>query len=565
VEFSYHNARFAALALPILLVACGGMGDGGESEADAVPEAERYGGTAVIGSAGNLQSMNALVSTDYNSNNIQRHMLFMTTVGYDENINPIPYLAERWDTVRVAGDSLELTFQIRRDVRWHDGQPTTAEDVLFTYERAIDPRTAFPNMSNFDLYSRHAELVDDYTFRVRLRPHSEFLDIWAQTAIMPKHILGDVPPGELIQHPFRFEPVGNGPFRFTRYVTDQEWIFEANPDFPEALGGRPYLDRIVYRYIPESTTLLTELQTGNVDLYIAPNPSDAALIDAGPDTELRVFPFRAYDYIGWNNRLPFFRDARVRRALTMAINREQIVEALRYGYGEVGRSPVTPVHFSFDRTDPETLLPYDTAGARRLLTEAGWTPGPDGILRNAEGTQFRFELITNAGNDVRRDITEIVQAQLRPLGIVVEPRLIEFTTMISTLQGSLDAQGRRQRDFQAVVGGWVVYFRHDDADILACRNLDGPYQYVGYCNPQVDALMDTLGVMMDREAARPLWKEYQRLLVQDSPYTILYYVERIGGVRTSLQGAVLDSRGETITAKDWWILPGQRRATAATP
>jgi peptide/nickel transport system substrate-binding protein len=553
-----------AVALIILGAACGG-GEGGGADASSVPEEERFGGTAVIGSAGNLQSMNGLVSTDNNSNNVQRHMLFMTTVAYDENINPIPYLAERWDTVRVAGDSLELTFHIRRDVNWHDGQPTTGQDVLFTYERAIDPLTAFPNSSNFDLYSRHAELVDDYTFKVRLRPHSEFLDIWAQTAIMPKHILGDVPPAELIQHPFRYAPVGNGPFKFGRYVTDQEWIFEANENFPEGLGGRPYLDRIVLRYIPESTTLLTEFMSGNVDVYIAPNPSDAAQIDADPNTELRVFPFRSYDYIAWNTRLPQFNDARVRRALTMAIDREQIVEAVRYGFAEVGRSSITPMHWSFDRNDPETLLPYDTAAARRMLAEAGWTPGPTGVLRNAQGVEFRFELMTNSENNQRRDITEIVQAQLRPLGIVAEPRLVEFTTMTATLQGSLDAQGRRQRDFDAVVGGWVVYFRFDDADILHCRNIDRPYQYVGFCNPRADVLIDTLGVILDREQARPLFREYQRLLVQESPYTVLYYVERIGGVRTSLQGAVLDTRGETVSAKDWWILPGQRRATSATP
>jgi peptide/nickel transport system substrate-binding protein len=549
-----RNTRYAGL-LGALLCACGGIEDrGGTSAADLVPEAERYGGTAVIGGIGDLQSMNGLVSSDYNSNNIQRHMLLMTTVAYDENIDVVPYLAERWDTVRVAGDSIELTFRIREGVRWHDGTPTTAEDVLFTYLRAIDPETAFPNVSNFDLYSRHADLVDQNTFRVRLRPHADFLDIWVQTPILPKHILGEVPPAELLQHPFRYEPVGNGPFRFLRRVPGQEWVFEANPDFPEALGGRPYLDRIVYRFVPESTTLLTELITGNVDVFLQPPPSMFPQIQSAAGVELRSWMFRQYEYIAWNTRLPTFRDARVRRALTMSINREEMLQAVRNGYGEIGRSSVTPAHWAYDPTDPETLLPYDTAAARQLLSEAGWTPGPDGILRDAQGNRFRFTLLTNAGNDVRRDVTEIVQAQLRPLGIVVEPRLIEFTTMTATLQGSLNAAGERVRDFEAVVGGWVVFFRQDDTDLLHCKRLNQPYQYVGYCNPRVDQLIDTLGVIMDREEARPLWREYQRLLVQESPYTVLFYPERMAGVRTRLQGAATDIRGETITAKDWWIL-----------
>jgi peptide/nickel transport system substrate-binding protein len=554
-----HPIRLALHGvLPLLTAAACGFDDRGASaSADRVPEEERYGGTAVIGGIGDLQSMNGLVSSDYNSNNIQRHMLFTTTVAYDENIDVVPYLAERWDTVRVAGDSLDLTFHVRRDVRWHDGTPTTAEDVLFTYQRAIDPLTAFPNRSNFDLYARQAELVDAYTFRVRLRPHSDFLDIWVQTPIMPRHILGDVPPAELLQHPFRYEPVGNGPFRFLRRVPGQEWVFEANPDFPEALGGRPYVDRIVYRYVPENTTLVTELLTGTIDVFLSPPNSMFQQIHNAAGVELRSWTFRQYEYIAWNTRLPQFRDPRVRRALTMAINREEMLEALRDGRGQVGRASVTPAHWAFDASDPETLLPYDPDAARALLAEAGWSPGPDGVLRDAQGNQFRFTLITNAGNDTRRDVTEIVQAQLRPLGIVVQPQLIEFTTMIATLQGSLAPSGERVRDFQAAVGGWVVFFRQDDGDILHCRTLHQPYQYVGYCNPRVDQLIDTLGVILDRDEALPLWREYQRLLVQESPYTVLFYPDRVAGVSLRLQGATMDIRGETVTARDWWLLRAQ--------
>jgi peptide/nickel transport system substrate-binding protein len=425
------NLRRSAASLGLLAVLGAGCDRGveaGASPADLVPEGERYGGTAVIGAIGDLQSMNGLVSSDYNANNIQRHMLFMTTVAYDDSIRIVPYLAESWDTVRVAGDSLELTFRIRQDVRWHDGTPTTAADVLFTFQRAIEPATAFPNISAFDLYSRRAELVDPHTFKVRLRPHAEFLDIWAQTAIMPEHILGPTTPAELIQHAFRYEPVGNGPFKFVRRVPSQEWVFEANAEFPAALGGRPYLDRIVYRVIPEATTLLTELLTGRVDFYLAPLPDMVDQIRSTPGVELRNWKFRQYEYIAWNTRLPMFSDPRVRRALTMAIDRQEMVDALRRGYGEVGHSVVTPAHWAYDPSDSETLIPHDPEGARRLLAEAGWTPGPDSILRDARGNRFTFSLMTNAENNTRRDITEIVQAQLRPLGIAVEPRLIEFVT-----------------------------------------------------------------------------------------------------------------------------------------
>jgi peptide/nickel transport system substrate-binding protein len=533
----------------------------GEGAAANVPDSLRYGGTAVIASYGDLQSMNALVASDFTSNSIMREMLFMPLVKYDEKLNVVPWLAASWDTARVAGDSLDLTFHLRRDVKWHDGQPTTAEDVKFTYERAIDPRTGFPNISAFQgFYSPRVVLVDPYTVRFRMRPHAEFLDIWYQTPIMPKHLLGSVPPEQLITHPFgTTAPVGNGPFRFVRRIPGQEWVFEANPAFSDSLGGRPYLDRIVYRNLPEQTTLLTELLTGRVDVYLGVNPAQAEQVKASRTAHLSATPFRQWVYIAWNTRLPMFSDARVRRALTMAIDRQAIVEALVHGYGEVGRASVTPAHWSYDPRDTLTLLPHDTAAARKLLTEAGWQDRDrNGVLEDAQGREFRFTLKTNQGNDLRKDITEIVQAQLRPLGIVVEPRLVEWNTLIRQLQGSATGRGAGTRDFEAVVNAWVDDFRKNDADILHSRNLTKPYQYVGYANTRVDSMIDTLNVIMDRQQAAPIWREYQRLLATEAPYTVLYYPQRLAGINRRLQGVKMDVRGDLSTVGKWWILPSER-------
>src|SRR5690606_33023551 len=140
-----------------------------------------------------------------------------------------------------------------------------------------------------------------------------------------------------------------------------------------------------------------------------------------------------------------------------------------------------------------------------------------------EGRPFRFTIITNAGNDLRRDMAEVIQAQLRPLGIVAEPRLVEWTTMINQLQGSLNAEGVREREFDAVISGWVNWEQKDDSGLLHSRSINGPYQYVGYANERVDELIDTLNLMVDRDAAKPLWSEYQHLVAQEAPYTVLYY------------------------------------------
>jgi peptide/nickel transport system substrate-binding protein len=547
------------LILSVLLAACDGAGRGEVDLGVEVAEADRYGGTVVIGTYGDLQPMNRFISSDYNTNMIQREMLFMPLVKYDENLDPYPWLAERWDTVRVAPDSLELTFRLRHDIRWHDGEPTTAHDLAFTYQRLQDPQTGFPNPAYFEYYHPEAVLLDDHTIRFRLRAHAEFLEPWYLTPAMPRHLLEDASPSEMMNHPFGTQqPVGNGPFRFVRRTPGQEWVFEANPDFPEALGGRPYLDRVVWRYIPEQTTLLTETLTGRVDFYMGPNPEHAARIDAARDVDLHSFTFRQWVYIAWNTRLPQFRDARVRRALAMAIDRQQIVDGLVHGYGHIGRGTITPGHWAYDGEDDRTLIPYDPDGARALLAEAGWTPGPDGILRDAGGTPFRFTLITNHGNETRKDILDYVQAQLRPVGVDVQPQLVEWVTMLAQLRGNLNPQGVREREFDAVVSSWVDAFRKDDADQIHSRALNMPYQYVGYSHPTADRLIDTVAVLMDREEARPFWREYERFIVQESPYTVLYFPDRLAAVRTRVRDVEMDARGELINITRWWMGPEDR-------
>jgi peptide/nickel transport system substrate-binding protein len=552
-------ALFSAFLFTTLAACVEGSADRADLESD-VPEAERYGGTVVVAATGDLQSMNALVSSDASSRSIQQEVLFMPLVQFDADLQATPWLAERWDTVRVAPETLELTFRLRRDVRWHDGAPTTAHDVLFTYERARDPRTAFPNRASFDLWSEQAEVVDSFTIRFRLRPHADFMAIWYETPIMPAHLLGDVDPAQLAQHPFGTSaPVGNGPFRFVRRVPNQEWVFEANPDFPDALGGRPYLDRLVYRVIPEQTTLLTELLTGRIDAYLAPNPAQTERIEAARGVHLLSSPYRQYNYIGWNTRLPLFQDARVRRALTLAIDRQALVDALLYGHGELGVSTSTPAHWSYDE-QRGLGLPHDAATARRLLREAGWEDrNGDGILQDPQGRPFRFTLVTNHGNDLRRDIGEIVQAQLRPLGIVVEPRTLEWNTLVTLLDGTVNEHGERERGFEAVISGWVTNFRKDDSAILHSRNLSGPFQETGFRNPRADLLMDSLAIIIDREQARPLWREYHQLLIEESPYTVLHYPRRLLAHRDRLRGVELDVRGDFISVRRWWIAPDARR------
>lgn len=518
------------------------------------PDDPRYGGTVVAGGIGELaDGMNAAVSTDYYATQHQQFVNLMTLIDYDADANPRPYLAESWE---LSPDGTSLTFRLRDDVYWHDGERTDAHDVAFTYEVVTDPLTTFPNAAFWDHYVKGAdgvEVVDDFTVVIHLEPHAEFLDPFRTVAILPEHLLGDVPHGELRVHPFGTQcPVGNGPFVFAEHRPQDRWIFEANPAFPEALGGRPFVDRYIYRSIPEETTLLTELLTENLDVYIRPAPDQAQAIIDNPSTHLLNFTFRNYVLVAWNSRRPQLADARVRRAITMGTNREEIVQAILQGYGRVANSSVPPFHWAFD-PDVAAAIDYDQEGARALLDEAGWQDRDgDGVRESADGTRLAFSIKYNDGNQRRQDIAEIMQSQLAQIGIEARPQVVEWVTLLSQINDPV------RRDFDGVVMGWVAEFKLDDMDLFHSERIDQPYAWSGTENPEIDRLLEAISRTVDRDRAKEIWAEYQSVLAEEQPYTFFFFPDQLDGINNRVRDLVMDARGEWVSVRHWYLDPASR-------
>jgi peptide/nickel transport system substrate-binding protein len=521
-------------------------------DAHPVPDDPRYGGTVVVGNYGEMgDGMNAAVSSDDSGRQHQQFVNLMTLIDYDERYEPRPYLAESWE---LAPDSTSITFHIRQDVLWHDGERTDAHDVAFMWETINDPVTGYPNVASLQYFVKGPEgfeVLDDFTIRLYMQPHPQFMDTFRSLAILPEHLLGDVPRDQLNQHPFGTQcPVGNGPFVFDSHRPQDRWVFTANPTFPEGLGGRPFVDRYVYRVITEQTTLLTELLTENVDVYTAPAPEQAPQILDDPNLELGVFVPRQYNFVGWNARRPQLADARVRRALTMGTDRERIVEAVVRGYGIVAHTGVPPFHWAYD---PSAIDPirYDPDGARALLDEAGWQDRDgDGVRESVDGTRLSISIKYNA-NQVRQQVAEIMQSQLAQIGVEVQPRLVEWTTLVDQMTSTA-------RDFDGVVMGWVVGFEIDDTDLFHSDRINEPLALSGTHNPDIDRLLEELRITADREVARPLWTEYQRLIVQEQPYTYFYFPDRLEGINKRVKGVVMDARGDWVNLKDWYLDPASR-------
>jgi peptide/nickel transport system substrate-binding protein len=504
---------------------------------DASP---RRGGTVVIAAGNDIDFANPLVSADALTNEILRYALFLPLVQYGPDLEFEPMLAESWEMI---GDTA-VVFRLRRDVAWHDGVPTTAHDVLFTFERARDPATGFTNADYFSHWTA-GEVVDSFTIRFRLEPHAEPLAGWPFAPVVPRHVLDTVPAAAMRQAAFNRQPVGNGPFRFVSRRANDRWIFEANPDFPAALGGPPLIDRLVLRVIPDNTAQVTEIRVGSVDLALRPSPDQVAEAAARPEIHAVVKPSRQFSFLVWNAQRPPLDDPRVRRALAMAIDRDRMLDGLRRGYGSPGVGPIMPFHWSWD--DGIRPVAFDPDAARALLEEAGIRDrSGDGRLQLEDGSAFRLEIKFPAGSDAWRDLSEAVRGDLARLGVAVTLRPLEATTLFGDLMSA-------ERRFEAALLGWSGDVRVDLRDTFHSRAASGPYQFASYRNPEVDALLDRAVVELDREAAAPIWRRVQRILRDEQPWTVLFYHTDAFLVRDRLNGLEMDIRGALVSLPRWWV------------
>ncbi|TCD48964.1 peptide-binding protein [Chlorobium sp. N1] len=557
----------------------GGRGHAGGSAMDS---------TLVLTSLGDADYLNPVIGASVTSSNIFSLIYpsllqseFDTTTGLlnymalEKQLRPSPdgttrktpkaALARTWT---MAPDHRAITYTLRNDAFWDDGKPIVARDFLFAYRLYADPVIASPRQQYLaELegaekgevdFRRALSAPDDTTLVFRFhKPVPEYLALFhTSLAPMPEHFWRNVKPAEFRNSPLNRKPLGAGPYRLQSWKAQQELVLRSNhrSNLPKP-GNIP---QISFRVVPDYTVRLAQLQTGAVDVVENIKPEDfAGLEHAKNPVDIKSVGLRVYDYVGWSNidrdeyrqhgRIvphPLFGSAPVRRALTMAIDRQSIIDGYLGRYGVEAVTDISPsLKWAFNpKVQP---YPFDPRKASEILRREGWIPGPDGILQK-DGRRFSFILYTNAGNARRNYASVIIQQNLRAVGIECRLEVQESNVFFDNLQN---------RRLDAWMAGWSIGLEIDPMDVWGSDLEKSRFNFMGYRNSQIDSLSAVAKEQMDPLDARPSWMAYQEILHRDQPVTFLYWIRETQGFSRRIEGEELNISGVFYNIDDWTLSP----------
>ncbi len=471
-----------------------------DTEDDDGEEATADGGTLIAAQGAEPDRLDPHLTSAYASFQILENV-YDTLVQPGDDLSMEPALAESWD---ISDDQLTWTFHLREGVTFHNGRELVADDVVYSYERIMDPETGAANAFRFESIES-VTAVDENTVEIELtRPTPNLLvnlGGFKGMAIGPQEIVED---GSIDTH-----PVGTGPFRFVSSSPDEGILLERNPDYWQE--GLPRLDQIRFVQIPDPTVKLTNLRTGEVHWVDSVPPQELESLEADDSIVLERVPGGDYHYFAFNHAREPFDNPDVRRAIAMAIDREVIAEAAQFGAATPNQTAIPEGNFWYHEYAPFT--PGDVEGAQALLEEAGVTDLSFAFMVSSEFP----ETVTQA---------QVIASQLEPLGITVEIDDVDFSTW-------LDRQG--QGDFDAFMLSWIGNIDPEDF-YYAQHHSEGGFNFQGYSNPDMDALLDEARVETDQDARKALYDQAAEMIVDDASYIYLYNPENIGAWTPALEG-----------------------------
>lgn len=465
------------------------------------------GGTYVEGLAGSPRYINPLFSQYNQTDEDLVRLIFTGLTTTDDQGQIIPDLATDWE---ISEDGLQYTFHLRRDVRWHDGTPFTADDVLFTVQAIQD--ADFQGVSSLaDLWRQvDVKRVDDYTVSFRLgKPFAPFLG-YTTSGLLPAHLLADVPARELLEHSFNTKPIGTGPF-MVREATPDHIVLAANPYF---YGDRPYLERLEFKFYPDYESIFNAYQQGEVMGISRVQPPDLPRVHREENLNLFSARLAGYTIIFLNLQRPVFEEEEVRQALLYALDRQKIIDQILDGQGLVAHSPIMPNSWAYN--ERVQRYSYDVEKAESLLEEEGWVDADGDGVREKEGIRLEFAILA-ADDSTQIRIIEEITRQWEQVGVKANPQVAGFSGLVSDFL--------RPRRFDAVLVNWRDTSNDPDLYPLwhSTQAVDEGQNYAGFDDREADEMLEQARQTTDRGARAGMYRRFQEIFAEEVPSLLLYY------------------------------------------
>ncbi len=511
-----------AVLTSLLLAACGG---GAKTTGEAVQE----GGSLIIGNNQEAKSMHPYLTEDLYSSQ-REDFQYAGMIERNSKLEFRGVLASSWE---ISGDQLTITMNLKKDLKWSDGQPLTAEDVQWTFDQFMDPKNKYSSRA---LFTQIDSLKATSPTQITVKLKEVFAPIFDRLGfrVLPKHTWEKL---NWADNPQVNAPtVGSGPWILEEWKRDDHATFKVNPNY---VKGKPHLDKVIWKVYPNSTALFVATKNGEVDL--ANIPADNYL-DAKQAPKLTLDEYftaaGSWQYVGFNLRKPDLQDVRVRRAMTYALDRNTVISKVLNGLGVAIDTDNVPSNPYYNKDVEKDAYKFNPTKAKQLLDEAGWKVGPDGI-RVKDGKKMKLRYSGSSGNKTIQDTFTFYQQWWKDVGIDVQPDFLEFQSLLRRVQAA-------NPDFDLVTLGWSATV-DPDAGRSKWKKGDAARNFVGYDGDKLEDLYSQGTRTFDFNKRKPIYAQIQKTLHEDQPYIfgwsnklVLGKSPKVGGVKGDAIGFLHD-------------------------
>ena len=544
-----HSTKLIISACVLLLLsACSNESNQDNAQARSISLSDTkpaFGDRLITASIGDASTLIPMIAGDSASHEIAS-MLYQPLLKFDENLKIAGQLAASWD---ISDDNQAITFHLRPNVTWTDGTPFTSADCAFTLKLIQDEHTQSAYKSDYAKVIR-VETPDTLTFKVYYdEVYSPALSTWAGLAILPKHIFEheDIMKTELSRHP----KASIGPFVLKDWQAQQSITLTANPNYYD---GKVWIAERMTRIIPDSATQFLELSAGNIDEMGLTPTQYSRLFESKASLKANYDRYKylqsVYTYLGFNLQRPPFNNAKVREAIAYAIDRQEIIDGVLLGHGEIIASPYKPgTQWVNTSLKPRVFNPKK---AIDLLKEAGWQDSNgDGFVEH-DGKPLSFTIITNNGNKQRADTATIIQQRLKQVGIQVQVRLIEWSAFIENFIN--------KRDFDAVILGWSLTPEPDQYNIWHSSQTEPrQFNFLSYNNAKVDEALIAATRTFDETERKHWYDIMQQEIYNDVPVVFLYAPYSLPAIHKRIHGIKPAPAGIGYNSEFWYVPKSQQK------